>query len=74
MNTDVILVAGLVVGALAIPSALSAFAESRPPRAAAGAILVGGGLIIMAFMLKPGGYTAAQIPGVFSRVITGILH
>jgi hypothetical protein len=74
MESDVLLVVGLVMAALALPSALSAFNDSRPPRAAAGAILLGGGLILLAFMLKPGGYTAAQIPGVFSRVISGILH
>ncbi|MCB1399870.1 MAG: hypothetical protein KDJ82_08235 [Rhodobacteraceae bacterium] len=74
MESDVLLVAGLIVAALALPSALAAFSESRPPRVAAVAVLARRRVILAAFMTNPRGYTAGQIPGVFSRVIGGLLH
>ena len=69
MDTDLMLVLGLAICALAIPSLLSAFSESRPPRAGAIMVLIGGVLLAVALTQKPSGYTFAEIPDVVFRVI-----
>ena len=69
MDTDLMLVMGLAISVLAIPSLLSAFSESRPPRAAAIMVLIGGGLLVVALSQKPSGYTFAEIPEVVFSVI-----
>lgn len=63
------LVVGLVISVLAIPSLLSAFAESRPPRSGAIMVLVGGVLLAVALTQKPSGYTFAEVPDVVFKVI-----
>ena len=63
------LVVGLLVCVLAIPTLLSAFAESRPPRAGAIMVLIGGVLLALALTQKPSGYTFAEVPEVVFRVI-----
>lgn len=74
IDSDLFLVMGVIVGAFAVPAVIAAFADSRPPRAAAIAVLVGGGLILLAFLSKPGGYVPGQIPEVFARVLARILN
>jgi formate-dependent nitrite reductase membrane component NrfD len=71
MSTDQILVVGLIICALAIPSLLAAYSESRPPRAGAIMVLIGGVLLAVALTQKAGGYTFAEIPQVCMRVIAG---
>ncbi len=69
MDTDLMLVVGLVISVLAIPSLLSAFAESRPPRSGAVMVLIGGVLLAVALTQKPSGYTFAEVPDVVFKVI-----
>lgn len=69
MDTDLMLVVGLLVCVLAIPTLLSAFAESRLPRAGAIMVLIGGVLLALALTQKPSGYTFAEVPEVVFRVI-----
>jgi hypothetical protein len=69
MDTDLILVIGLLICVLAIPTLLSAFSESRPPRAGAIMVLIGGVLVATALTQKPSGYTFAEVPDVVFRVI-----
>ncbi len=69
MDTDLMLVVGLFICALAIPSLLSAFAESRPPRSGAIMVLIGGVLLATALTQKPSGYTFAEVPNVVFKVI-----
>jgi hypothetical protein len=69
MDPDLFLVIGLIVGVLSVPSMLSAFSESRAPRAGAILVLIAGVLLVLAFQNKPGGYTVAEIPDVFFHVI-----
>jgi hypothetical protein len=69
MDTDFILVIGIVLTALAIPSLLAAFSESRPPRAGAVMLLIGGVLIVVALSQNTPQYTIDEIPDVFLRVI-----
>ncbi|WP_108484869.1 hypothetical protein [Oceaniglobus ichthyenteri] len=74
MNPDIALVLGVIFLALAVPSLLSAFSESRPPRAAMIMIVLAGGAIYFAITSRPGGYAIADIPEAFVRVIGMILN
>ena len=69
MDYDLMLVIGIFVGILAIPSLLAAFSDSRSPRAGAIMILIAGTLVAVALSKKTGGYTFDQIPEVVMRVI-----
>ena len=69
MDNDLFLVLGFIIGSLSIPSVISAFSESRPPRAAAVLVAIGGSLIVLAIMRQPGGYTFEDLPAAFTRVV-----
>ncbi len=69
MDTDLFMVIGIVVFALAIPSLLSAWVEGRVPRAGSIMVLIGGVLIVTALTQRASGYSFAEIPDVFIRVI-----
>jgi hypothetical protein len=69
MDTDTTLVLGLIIGALAIPSMMAAFADSRPPRLGALLVLISGTLLVIALSRKPDGYAIAEIPQAFVRVL-----
>ncbi|KRS17701.1 hypothetical protein [Roseovarius indicus] len=69
MEPDLLLIIGIVLAVLSVPSMLSAFADRRTPRVAAVVAIVGGGLIVWAFREQPGGYTLEEIPEVFVRVV-----
>ena len=74
MTTDQMFVLGAVLLILAIPAILSAFADGRPPRAAAIVLLVGGVMVVMALNKMPGGLTIAEVPNIFLRVIAQIIR
>ncbi|MCZ7674977.1 MAG: hypothetical protein M5U35_02475 [Roseovarius sp.] len=69
MNTDLILVTGIVLAALSVPAMISAISDSRPPRVAAFVAMAAGGLIIWAVSNRPGGYGWDDIPRAFVRVV-----
>lgn len=69
MDTDLALVIGITLAVLAIPAIVSALSDARAPRAAAIAVMLGGGLIVFAVTGHPGGYQMAEIPDVFYRVV-----
>ena len=68
---DLIMVLGVTVLALAFPAAVGAFSRGAPPRAAMLALFAGGCMVVYANASRPGGYTAAEMPDVFVRVLTG---
>ncbi|MBT8418907.1 MAG: hypothetical protein KJO42_15835 [Silicimonas sp.] len=70
-HVDLILVLGVVILALAFPSMVGAFSRGAPPRAAMLAIFAGGVMIMYANSTRPGGYSVAEMPQVFLKVITG---
>lgn len=74
MDSDLMFVIGAVLLALSIPSMFSALADSRPPRAAAVILLIGGTLVVIALSQKPGGVALAQIPDIFFRVIARLVN
>ncbi|SFO88398.1 hypothetical protein [Tranquillimonas alkanivorans] len=69
MQPDLALVVGGVCLALAIPSVIAAFTDSRPPRAAAILFVIGGGFVAYAVNTKPGGYTFEDVPDAVVRVV-----
>ncbi|MBU2994205.1 hypothetical protein Q4555_07490 [Octadecabacter sp. 1_MG-2023] len=69
MDPDLMLVIGLVVGGFSIPSIMGALADGRVPRAAAIAVMIAGGLIVLAIRDNPGGYQLADIPDIFVSVV-----
>ncbi|MEN8892927.1 hypothetical protein [Planktotalea arctica] len=73
MSYDLGLVLGMVIAGFAIPAIVSAFSDSRTPRAASLMVMIGGGLIAWAVMGKPGGYTLDQIPEVFVKVTRDLI-
>lgn len=74
MDAELMFVVGTILCGFSIPSILSAFADSRPPRAAAIILLIGGVLVVVAIGQKPGGFTIGEIPHVFLRVIGRYLY
>lgn len=73
MQHDLMLVIGLIILGFTIPSIVSAFSENRAPRVAALMLLIGGGLVVIALVQKPGGYTLNDIPHAFTRVVAHYL-
>ena len=74
MDTDIILVMGILLGALALPSMLSAYSEARTPRTGAIMVLISSVLIVVALTQKPTGYRFKDIPNVFVAVIARALN
>jgi preprotein translocase subunit Sec61beta len=74
VDPDLILVIGMVVGVLAIPSLLGAYSESRTPRVGAIMVMISAGLISLAIMQNPNGYTFDELPDVFFGVVARILN
>lgn len=74
MDADLMFVIGAVILALSIPAILSAFADGRPPRVAAIALLIGGVLVVMALRRIPGGVEISDLPHMFLRVIARVLN
>lgn len=73
-QSDYMLVVGLVIGLVAIPAAISAMSDSRPPRVASVSVLVAGGLIVFAFLSHPGGYALADVPQAVTRVVAAVVR
>ena len=69
MDYDLILVMGILVGVLTIPSLLAAYSESRPPRTGAILVLISGVLVAVALTQKGGGYRLDELPDVILAVI-----
>ncbi|MFN4157303.1 MAG: hypothetical protein ACK4GO_02720 [Gemmobacter sp.] len=74
MDTDLMLVVGVVVAVLTLPSLFSAFMDGRAPRAGAILALIAGVLIAVAVSERPGGYAIADIPDAFYRVFARYLR
>ncbi|WP_022703334.1 hypothetical protein [Pseudorhodobacter ferrugineus] len=74
MDPDLLLVIGLILGVLAIPSILSALSDGRAPRAASIVVLIAGVLVVVALQTKGGGYRIADIPHAFYSVIGRYIH
>ncbi len=69
MDTDLLLVLGLVLAWLGVPAFFAAFAHRRSPFTAAAMLVLGGGCIAWAYMQNPGGYSLSDVPHVIFSVI-----
>ena len=69
MDTDLILVLGLIVVFFAIPALVSAFSDNRRLTAPAISLLIGVCIVAYAYVSHPGGYALAQIPDVLFGVV-----
>lgn len=69
MDTDLFLVLGSLLWCLAVPTAASAYSESRRPILAIAFVLLGGVMVLPAMILHPGGYAFADVPEAFFRVL-----
>jgi hypothetical protein len=69
MNPDILMVTGVLFGILALPSLLSAYADSRFPGTALFLFVLCVALSGTAYALKPGSYTLYDIPFAVFRVI-----
>ena len=74
MDTDVMLVTGMALSVLSLPSIVAAWADGRAPRVGAVVLLSGGGLILWALREKDGGYDWALLPDVVYAVIGQLLR
>lgn len=74
MDYDLVLVLGIVIGILTVPAILSAFLDGSAPRVATIAAVVSGGMIVYAIYSSPGGYTLAELPDVFTKVVASFLR
>jgi hypothetical protein len=74
MNPDLALVLGVIAIALALWQIIATFSSGDTPRAGFVLAVLAGCLIVYASVQKPGGYTAAEIPGIFASVIGGLFN
>ncbi|SEK57407.1 hypothetical protein [Roseovarius nanhaiticus] len=74
MNSDQILVLGVVLGVFAIPAIVSAISDRRTPRVAALVLIAAGCLVIWAVSIKPTGYSITDVPKAFVRVVGGLMN
>ncbi len=74
MHPDQIVVIGLLLIVLAIPSMIRAYADGRPPRVASVVLLSGMGLGVYAQLHKPGGYDLAGLAEAVYVVIGDLLR
>ncbi len=69
MDTDLILVVGIVLIVLSLPALLAAYSESRAPRIGGILLLIGAILVVAALTRHVPHYTFADIPRAFARVV-----
>lgn len=74
MDTDLMLVTGIILGVLSIPAMLNAYADGRAPRLASIVVLIAGILIFLAINGHRPGYTPADLPDVFTKVFRRLVH
>lgn len=73
MDSDVIMVTGIVVLMLSIPSAVASFADGRRPWIALLVIVIGGGILGWGWIHHPETMSLGEIPHVIVRVMARIL-
>jgi formate-dependent nitrite reductase membrane component NrfD len=73
MDYDLMLVIGLVIVVLAIPTMLQAYTDGRTPRTAGIMVMIATVLIVVALTKNPQGYSWDEMPDVVVRVIGSYL-
>ncbi|WP_136636444.1 hypothetical protein [Pseudooceanicola onchidii] len=73
MDSDLIMVAGLGLLILSIPSAVAAFADGRRPYVALSVVLAGAGVLGWGWVHHPEEMTVAELPHVIFRVLARVI-
>ena len=68
MDPDFMLVLGLFFIGIGAFSLVEAFSHANPPRLASILFVTGGGLVVWAVSVRPGGYSFGEIPGIVVAV------
>lgn len=74
MTPDLMMVAGIVLALLALPSMISAWSEARPPRVGGILLVTGIALIATAVMKSSTPYHVQDLPKLFLNVIAGLIR
>lgn len=74
MDADIQIVIGTLLAILSLPSILTAFTDGRAPKIGVAVFLLACGLLIHAWTITPGGYTPAEVPLAFYRLIGAWRH
>lgn len=69
--TDLIMCLGVLSLLLAFPTIVGAFSRGEPPRAAMLSLIAGAIMVVYANASRPGGYSVAELPDLFMKVISG---
>jgi predicted membrane channel-forming protein YqfA (hemolysin III family) len=69
MDSDLILVTGVVIGVFAVPAIISAISDRRTPRVAALVLIAAGCMVVWAIQSKSAGYSITDVPNAFVRVV-----
>ena len=72
-DPDLLLVTGLILAVLSLPSILSAISDNRSPRVGTVVLVIAGGLIVYALQIHPEGYGWRDIPDAFFRVAARVI-
>lgn len=74
MDTDLFVVVGFLLAALALPSALASYAEGKFPRTALATLIFGTIICLIAAIFSPDGYSLGRIPHSFIEILARIFN
>ncbi|MEM9707818.1 MAG: hypothetical protein AAF871_03440 [Pseudomonadota bacterium] len=74
MDSDIVLVVGILIGALAFPSLIGSFSGGRSPRNAIIMGFIGGALIVTAVAMRPGGYSINEVPQIIIQLFRDVIN
>lgn len=74
MDTDLFIVVGCLLAALALPSALASYAEGIFPKTALTVLVLGAVICVVTVILSPDGYSFGRIPHSFIEILARILN
>lgn len=74
MDSDLLLVGGMILAISSVVALISAFSSDRPIRAAVALATVGATMMLIAYASKPEGYRPDEIPTVVLRVVADIFR
>ncbi len=74
MDSDFLLVLGVVIAAIGFPALLNSFSSGQSVRMAIALFVIGAALVVLAIGTHPGGYSFADVPRAFIRVFAEIIN
>jgi hypothetical protein len=74
MDTDLFVVVGILLAALALPSALSSYAEGVIPKTALTILCLGIIIALIGAVFSPDGYGFGRIPHSFIEILARIFN